>query len=296
MGADYVEPDLVSTKDGVLVARHENLISGTTNVADHPEFAARQTTKTIDSTAVTGWFTEDFTLAELKTLRAKERLPLVRPRTRSTTGASRCPRWTRSWTWCSRSPATHRRIGVYPETKHPTYFRSIGLPLERPLLAALRQARMDRQGSKVFLQSFETGNLRRLNRMTRLPIIQLLDATGAPWDLRSAGDPRTYKDLTTPRELRRIAAYADGIGPNKDLVLPRDANGDTCGAQHARPPTPIAPAWSCTCSPCAGEPVHGPQLPGGDRPQRHRRPRRRDPRVPGSRESTACSATTPTSP
>ena len=236
MGADYVEPDLVSTKDGVLVARHENLISGTTNVADHPEFAARQTTKTIDGTAVTGWFTEDFTLAELKTLRAKERLPLVRPANTQYDGRFEVPTLDEVLNLVQQeSRRTHRRIGVYPETKHPSYFRSIGLPLERPLLAALRRHRMDRPGSKVFLQSFETGNLRQLNSMTRLPIIQLLDATGAPWDLKSAGDPRTYKDLTTPRELRRIATYADGIGPNKDLVLPRDANGDTGAPSNVVP-------------------------------------------------------------
>lgn len=228
MGADYIEPDLVSTKDGVLVARHENLISATTDVAAHPEFADRRRTKLIDGVSVTGWFTEDFTLAELKTLRAKERLPLVRPANTAYDGRFEVPTLDEVLSLVrDEERRTHRRIGVYPETKHPTYFSSIGLPLEKPLLAALHRHRLDRPGSRVFLQSFETGNLRRLNTMTRLPIIQLLDATGGPWDLKASGDSRSYRDLATPAGLRDIATYADGIGANKDLVLPRDASGDT---------------------------------------------------------------------
>jgi glycerophosphoryl diester phosphodiesterase len=228
MGADYVEPDLVSTMDGVLVARHENVITGTTDVASHPEFADRRTTKTIDGAAVTGWFTEDFTLAELKTLRAKERLPLVRPENTQYDGRFEIPTLDEVLTLVrAEQRRSHRRIGVYPETKHPSYFASIGLALERPLLAALRRHRLDRPGSRVFLQSFETGNLRRLDTMTRLPIIQLLDASGAPYDLAAGGDRRTYRDLATPAGLRGIARYADGIGPNKDIVLPRDSSGST---------------------------------------------------------------------
>ena len=228
MGADYVEPDLVSTKDGVLVARHENDISGTTDVSTHPEFAARRTTKTIDGKPVTGWFTEDFTLAELETLRAQERLPLVRPANTAYDGKFRVPTFDQVLSLVqSEERRLHRTIGVYPETKHPTYFRSVGLPLEQRMLDTLRRHRLDRPGSRVFLQSFETGNLRALNRMTKLPIIQLLDSSGAPYDLVARGDRRTYADLTRPAELRRIASYADGIGPNKDLVLPRDASGAT---------------------------------------------------------------------
>ena len=227
MGADYVEPDLVSTKDGVLVARHENYLDDTTDVAAHPEFADRRTTKTIDGEPITGWFSEDFTLAELKTLRAKERLPLVRPANTQYDGQFEVPTLHEVLALVQEEQRrTGRRIGVYPETKHPSYFSSIGLAMERPLLASLRRHGMDRPGSKVFLQSFETTNLRQLNAMTRLPIIQLLDASGAPWDLESTGDPRTYSDLTTRRELRRIARYADGIGPHKDLVLPRDEAGN----------------------------------------------------------------------
>jgi glycerophosphoryl diester phosphodiesterase len=228
MGADYVEPDLVSTRDGVLVARHENEIGGTTDVADHPEFADRRTTKTIDGRAVTGWFTEDFTLAELKTLRAKERLPQVRPANTAYDGRFAIPTLDEVLDLVAReSRRLHRQIGVYPETKHPTYFTSIGLPLEEPLLQALRRHHLDRPNAKVYLQSFETGNLRRLHRMTRLPLIQLLDASGAPYDLAAADDPRSYRDLATPGGLAEIATYATGVGVNKELVLPRDATGST---------------------------------------------------------------------
>ncbi|ROR90029.1 glycerophosphodiester phosphodiesterase [Nocardioides aurantiacus] len=230
-GADYVEPDLVPTKDGVLVARHENEIGGTTDVAEHPEFAARRTTKTIDGRAITGWFTEDFTLAELKTLRAEERLPLVRPANTAYDGQFEVPTLTEVLDLVRRTndarPGSARDVGVYTETKHPTYFQSIGLPMERTLVETLRARGFDSPNDKVFLQSFETTNLRQLDRMTKLPIIQLLDGAGAPYDLVAQGDPRTYRDLTTPRELRAISSYAAGIGPNKELVLPRDASGRT---------------------------------------------------------------------
>ena len=228
MGADYVEPDLVSTKDGVLVARHENEIGGTTDVADHPEFADRKATKSIDGHAVTGWFTEDFTLAELKTLRAKERLPLVRPANTVYDGRFEIPTFDEVLDLvASESQGLHRQIGVYPETKHPTYFASIGHPLEVPMLQALRRHHLDRPNARVFVQSFETGNLRRLHQMTQLPLIQLIDASGAPYDLVQAGDPRTFADLATSSGLAEIATYAAGVGVNKNLVLPRDADGNT---------------------------------------------------------------------
>ncbi len=226
LGADYVEPDLVSTKDGVLVARHENEIGGTTDAGSHPEFAARRTTKTIDGRSVTGWFTEDFTLAELKTLRAKERLPLVRPGNTRFDGQFEVPTLDEVLDLvATESKRTKRRIGVYPETKHPTYFDSIGLSMEEPLVATLKRHHLDRGNAEVFLQSFETGNLRDLDAMTKAPIVQLIDASGAPYDLVADGDPTTYRDLTTPAGLARIAAYADGVGANKELVLPRDAAG-----------------------------------------------------------------------
>jgi glycerophosphoryl diester phosphodiesterase len=218
MGADYIEPDLVSTKDHVLVARHENDITGTTNVADHAEFADRKATKVIDGIAVTGWFTEDFTLAELKTLRAKERLPDVRPANTAFDGLYQIPTFQEVIDLAKRS-----HVGIYPETKHPTYFRSIGLPLEEPLVQALNANGYRGRNAPVFIQSFEVGNLQRLNRMTNVQLVQLIDATGKPYDFVVAGDPRTYADLVTPAGLAEIATYADGIGPNKNLIVPRDA-------------------------------------------------------------------------
>ncbi len=229
LGADFIEPDLVSTKDHYLVARHENEIGGTTDVADHPEFAGRMTTKTIDGRSITGWFTEDFTLAELKTLRAKERLPDVRPDNTRFDGRYEVPTFDEVLDLVRReSRKANRTIGVYPETKHPTYFDSIGLSLEEPLVRSLKQHHLDRKRSKVIIQSFETGNLRELNRKTPVFLAQLIDATGAPYDLVAAGDPRTYRDLITPVGLGFIASYADGVGTHKDLVLPRDpATGAT---------------------------------------------------------------------
>jgi glycerophosphoryl diester phosphodiesterase len=226
MGADYVEPDLVSTSDGVLVARHENEISGTTDVAEHPEFADRKTTKTIDGVEVTGWFTEDFTLAELKTLRAKERLPDVRPDNTRYDGRFRVPTFEQVLDLVRQeSRRLGRRIGVYPETKHPTYFDSIDLSLEEPLVRALRRHHLDRRNAKVYVQSFETANLRELADEVRVPLVQLINSTGAPYDFVEAGDPRTYADLVTPEGLEWVASYADGIGTNKDVLIPRDADG-----------------------------------------------------------------------
>jgi glycerophosphoryl diester phosphodiesterase len=211
MGADYIEPDLVSTKDGVLVARHENEISGTTDVADHPEFTDRRTTKTIDGVAFTGWFTEDFTLAELKTLRAKERIPDLRPRNTLYDGRYEVPTLQEVIDLAKRlSRELHRPVGIYPETKHPSYFRGIGLPLEKPLVRALKRHR-----GPVFVQSFEVGNLKALDRELDAPIVQLFGArTGRPADSTT-----TYGEMATAAGLREIAKYADGVGPSKDYIL-----------------------------------------------------------------------------
>jgi glycerophosphoryl diester phosphodiesterase len=227
MGADYIEPDVVSTKDGVLVTRHENEISGTTDVAGHPEFAARRTTKVIDGVPLTGWFTEDFTLAELRTLRAVERLPDVREENMLYNGLYQVPTLDEVLELRTRlSRELKREIGVYIETKHPTYFDGAGLSLEEPLLADLRQAGTDRANSKVFIQSFETTNLRELDAArVRVPLVQLLSATGAPYDLVAAGDPRTYADLSSAAGLRDIASYAEGVGPEKNQVIPRNPEG-----------------------------------------------------------------------
>jgi glycerophosphoryl diester phosphodiesterase len=221
MGADYIEPDLVPTRDHVLVARHENEIGGTTDVADHPEFAGRRTTKTIDGNQVTGWFTEDFTLAELRTLRARERLPDLRPTNTAFDGLYQVPTFQEVIDLAKR-----HHVGIYPETKHPTYFDSIGLSLEEPLVATLHDNGYRGRNAPVFIQSFEVANLKELNRRTRVPLVQLLDATGRPYDFVVAGDPRTYADLVTPQGLREIATYADGVGPNKNLIVPRDAAGN----------------------------------------------------------------------
>jgi glycerophosphoryl diester phosphodiesterase len=235
MGADYIEPDLVMTKDGLLVARHENEISETTDIADHPEFASRKTTKTVDGASVEGWFTEDFTLAELKTLRAKERLPAIRPANTRLDGFLQIPTFAevldlaraadiRFHVQAQRNGETHRRcLGVYPETKHPTYFKSMGLAMEEPLVRQLKGS-VFLETRRVFIQSFEVGNLKRLRRMTDLPLVQLLDATGAPYDFKAKGDPRTYADLAKPEGLAQIAKYADGIGANKSLMIPRNAD------------------------------------------------------------------------
>lgn len=223
MGADYIEPDLVSTKDGVLVARHENEISGTTDVAERPELADRETTKTIDGRTVTGWFTEDFTLAELRTLRAVERLPEVRPDNTRYDGRFRVPTFEEVLELArTESRRRGRTIGVYPETKHPSYFDSIDLSLEEPLVRALKKHGLDRRTAPVFVQSFEVTNLRELDGVTNVPLVQLVDASGAPYDTVAAGEPTTYQDMVTPQGLREIAGYADGLGANKFVVIPRD--------------------------------------------------------------------------
>lgn len=232
--ADVIEPDVVLTKDGVLVARHENEIGGTTDVADHPEFADRRTTKTIDGKAVTGWFTEDFTLAELRTLRATERLPELRPDNTAYDGLYQVPTLdevldlARHSETCDGAP-----VGVAPETKHPTYFDSVGLALEAPLVAELRANGLDTRRAPVVVQSFETTNLRELDRRTDVRLALNVSASGAPYDLVAAGDPRTYADLVTPRGLRELARYADIVSLEKNVVVPRTAEG-TLGE-----PTPV---------------------------------------------------------
>jgi glycerophosphoryl diester phosphodiesterase len=235
MGADYVEPDLVPTRDGVLVARHENEISGTTDVAEHRRFARRRTTKWIDGREVTGWFTEDFTLVELKSLRAKERLPTVRPGNTWYDGHFEVPTFDEVLELVE--AGSRRRgvtIGVYPETKHPSYFASVGLPLEEPLVAALRRHHLDRPNAPVLVQSFETANLRALADLVSVPLVQLVDAGGAPYDLASSGDARTYADLLTRVGLKEVGTYAAALGVHKSLVLdPAPGAEGLVAAAHA---------------------------------------------------------------
>ncbi|WP_372162104.1 glycerophosphodiester phosphodiesterase [Xanthomonas axonopodis pv. cyamopsidis] len=225
-GADFVEPDLVSTKDGVLIARHENEIGGTTDVASHPEFAARKTRKTIDGQAMEGWFTEDFSLAELKTLRARERLPQLRG-----------TRWDGQFQIvtldeiidfvAAESAATGRTIGLIPEIKHPSYFKALGLPMEDKVLATL-QAHAYTRTAPVIIQSFETGNLRylrdKIGRTSNIGLLQLLG--GAQMALPDAGTddaPKTYGQMITPDGLKQVARYADAIGPDIRSIIPLDA-------------------------------------------------------------------------
>jgi glycerophosphoryl diester phosphodiesterase len=205
MGADFIEPDLVSTRDGVLIARHENEIGGTTDVANR--FPDRKATKIIDGKSVTGWFTEDFTLAEIRTLRARERLSF---RSHDYDDQFQVPTFDDVIALAQALGQKRQRpVGIYPETKHPTYFRSIGLPLEARLLASLEAHGWNRRDAPVFIQSFEAGNLRELRQKTTVRLIQL-GAAAAMFD--EAG-------------LRAIASYADGIGAEKSLVLPVGPDG-----------------------------------------------------------------------
>ncbi|HEU4349285.1 MAG TPA: glycerophosphodiester phosphodiesterase [Actinoplanes sp.] len=223
MGADFIEPDLVSTRDHVLVARHEPEISGTTDVASRPEFAARRTTKLLDGVATTGWFTEDFTLAELRTLRAIERLPQIRQHNTLYDGLFEVPTFAEVLALRARlSRELGRSIGVYPETKHPTYFRALGLPLEEPLVRLLREAGLNRSDAPVFVQSFEASNLSALRARygLRAPTVFLTSASGSPY-----GDSTTYAQYLTPAGLRQLSCYVDGIGPDKNQIIPRRADG-----------------------------------------------------------------------
>ncbi len=203
MGADYIEPDLVSTRDGILVVRHENEIGTTTDVATR--YAERRTTKMIEGNSVTGWFTEDFTTEELRTVRAKERLPF---RSHAFDGQFAIP--TLDEVLALADSAGRRRgrpVGVYPETKHPAYFRRIGLPLEPGLLDALRARGLDRRDAPVYVQSFDAANLRALRGHTQARLVQLVSESAQ----------------VTPAALREIAAYADGIGVNARLIVPAAA-------------------------------------------------------------------------
>ncbi len=216
MGADFVEPDVVSTKDGVLVTRHENEIGSTTDVATR--FPERKRTVVVDGETITGWFVEDFTLAELQTVRARERLPM---RSHTSDGKFGVPTLDEVLALVRRREReTGRVIGVYPETKHPTYFRSIGLPLEDRLLTVLGAHGYRGRSDAVFIQSFEVGNLRALKSRTAIRLIQLINEGGAV-----PGDTRLYSDLVTPAGLRDIATYAFGIGPAKALVQPVERDG-----------------------------------------------------------------------
>jgi glycerophosphoryl diester phosphodiesterase len=228
MGADYIEPDVVTTKDHVLVARHDNWLNDTTDVAQHPEFASLKKTKTIDGVQHTDWFTEDFTFAQLETLRLRERLPDLRAGSSAFDGVDKILSLDEVL-----QIAKDHHVGVYPETKHPTYFRGIGLPLEDELLKELAKYGFKGRNDKVFIQSFETSNLRALSKKTSIRLIQLIDTQGAPYDFVANHDPRTYDDLVKPAGLKDIATYAYGIGPGLSRIIPVDSGN------HALPPTTL---------------------------------------------------------
>ncbi len=232
--ADYIEPDLVVTRDGVLVDRHEPEIGSTTDVAARPEFADRRTTKLLDGRPVTGWFTEDFTLAELRTLRAVERLPELRPQNTAYDGKYKVPTFAEVLKLATTSrTCSGKRVGIIPEIKHSTYFREQGFDMERKTVALLRKFGLTRHSDPVVIQSFEVTNLQRLSRLTKVKLVQLIDCQGGPWDLVSRGDDISYADLVTPPGLRRISRYADQVGLCKDVMIPRRADG-TLGE-----PTPV---------------------------------------------------------
>jgi glycerophosphoryl diester phosphodiesterase len=278
MGADFIEPDLVATKDGELIARHEPNITNTTDVADRAEFANRKTTKNVDGVAETGWFASDFTLAEIKTLRAKQAFA---ERNQSFNGLYAIPTL-REIIDLARSESTRvgRTIGVYPETKHPTFHIGLNLALEDRLLAILSSYGYTAKTSPIIIQSFEVANLKYLRTKTQVRIVQLIDADDVdkdgkivlaapydkPYDFAVAKDPRTFVTMVTPAGLAEIKQYADGIGPWKPYLLagkftdanndgkPDDLNGD--GAIDERDRTLIAPTNVVKDAHAAGLFVH----------------------------------------
>ncbi|MBL8545122.1 MAG: glycerophosphodiester phosphodiesterase [Hyphomonadaceae bacterium] len=221
-GADFIEPDLVMTKDHFLVCRHENEITQTTNVADHPEFASRRKTKTVDGVEALGWWVEDFTLAELKTLRARERIPQLRPANTQYNDQFEVPTFAEAL-----ALAQARGKGIYPELKHPTFLREQGVDPVPAFIAAVNEGGGQRAADIMFVQCFEIGAIRTLARMSsiRWTCVQLVAADGGPWDQRET----SYASMLTDDGLRRIAEYARGLGAEKSLVIPRDAGNNLAG-------------------------------------------------------------------
>ncbi len=233
-GADFIEPDLVSTQDGVLVARHENEIGGTTNVSTLSQFADRKTTKNIDGKDLTGWFTEDFTLSELQQLKARERIPQFRPANTAYNDLYPVPTLEQVIELAEANyKKTGKIIGLYIETKHPTYFKNQKLAMEDALLKTLAKYEYTRDIAPVYLQSFEVQNLKDLKReldlhktLKHAQIIQLYDAkTSQPADFVESGETKTYADLATAQGLKEVAKYANGVGPSKGYILNFNDNG-----------------------------------------------------------------------
>ncbi|MBF5081627.1 glycerophosphodiester phosphodiesterase family protein [Quadrisphaera sp. INWT6] len=230
-GADGFDVDLVATADGVLVVRHENELSDTTDVADHPELAHLRTTRVVDGVSTTGWFAEDLALEQVRSLRARERLPGLRPASAAHDGEQ--PVMTLAEVLALRAElevATGRRVEVWPELKHPGHLADRGLALEPLVLAALGAADLLGDGAPVVVQCFEVAALQHLrDAAAHLRLLQLTQPTGAPPDLRRSGDHRDYADLCSPAGLREVARWADVLGPHLVQVEPRDAGGVSGG-------------------------------------------------------------------
>ena len=248
LGADFIEPDVVATKDGVLIARHEPMLGATTDVADRAAYADRRRTRRIDGIEITDWFACDFTLEEIRQLRAKQPMP---ERDQAMNGAFQIPTLKEVIDLAkSKSAQLGRDVGVYPETKHPTFHQEVGLKLEDRLLELIQAAGWTEPASPVIVQSFEVGSLKYLRSKTRVRLVQLIDADDVdkagsivltpprdrPYDFIVANDPRTFKDLVSTAGLAEIKTYADGVGPWKRYIIaakqidgdgkPDDLNGD----------------------------------------------------------------------
>jgi glycerophosphoryl diester phosphodiesterase len=231
MGADYIEPDLVVTKDGVLIARHEPMLSGTTDVANRPEFTSRKTTRKVDGVDTTDWFASDFTLAEIKQLRAKQAMA---DRDQSKNGQFQVPTLQEVIDLAKKEGAARgKAVGIAPETKHPTFHAALGLPIEDRLVNVLKEAGWADASAPVVIQSFEVANLKYLNTRIDVKLAQLLDAEDVdkdgnivlsapyaqPYDFVVVGDKRTYKDLLTKEGLAEVKSYADILAPWKPYIL-----------------------------------------------------------------------------
>lgn len=240
-GADYIEPDLVVTKDGVLVSRHENEISGTTDVDMRAEFADRRRSKTIDGELISGWFVEDFTLAELRTLRAQERLPVIRPANARFNGLYPVPTFEEIVALVKAKEAElGKRIGLYPELKHPNFLlQDEGIDSVDLLVLALDKAGYTKASDPVFVQCFEVGPLQRLNQLTDVRLIQLIHPDAGPADEPSM----RYAEMVTPTGLAEIAKYADGIGPHFGYVLSDDGSAKALVADAHRQGLKVHP-WT----------------------------------------------------
>lgn len=226
MGADYIEPDLVSTKDGHLIARHDNELGFTTDVAEHPEFASRYRNQTIDGKDVSGWFTEDFTLDEVKTLRAIERIPDIRPGNARMNGAFTVPTLQEIIDLAKSMEVSEKRvIGIYPEIKHSTHFKNLGLPMEQTVVDTLHKNGYNGREAPIYIQSFEISNLKELKMMTELRLLQLYESDKSlkPFDQVGLADGLTYEDMSTPEGLKDVALYAYAVGPDKSYVIPRNS-------------------------------------------------------------------------